>query len=59
MLVAASPLSGIPLRYSFTQNCLPDTRYNAVIIALIESFTLHIYVALNIHKTLFSQHSIT
>ena len=37
---------GIHFRQSLTQIRLPDIRYNAVIIALIESFTHHIYVAL-------------
>ena len=37
---------GIHFRQSFTKILLPDIRYNAVIIALSESFTSHIYVAL-------------
>ena len=46
--IAKSSLSiGIPFRQSFTQIRLPsDIRYNAVIIALIESFTRHVYVVL-------------
>ena len=46
----AKSISSIGIHFRFTQICLADIRYNAVIIALIESFNRHIYVALIIHK---------